>query len=82
MNDEVFALATQLVSPSYVAQAQQARRARETKFKSLLAQRRLPDNGWDEGTLRLLLKSYMCRCGWRLEIECGRKANRNAFRVV
>ena len=34
MNDEVFALATQLVSPSYVAQAQQARRARETKFKS------------------------------------------------
>ena len=56
MNDEVFALATQLVSPSYVAQAQQARRARETKFKSLLAQRRLPDNGWDEGTLRLLLE--------------------------
>ena len=56
MNDEAFALASQLVSSSYIGQAQQARRARESMFKSLLAQRRLPDNGWDEGTLRLLLE--------------------------
>ena len=55
MNDDIFALASELVSSSYVSQAQQARRARETRFKSLLAQRRLPDNGWDEGTIRLLL---------------------------
>ena len=56
MNDDVFTLAEGLVSQNYVRQAQQARRHRESLFKSLLAQRRLPDHGWDEGTLRLLLQ--------------------------
>ena len=56
MNDDCFALAESLVSSSYVRQAQQARRHRESLFKSLLAQRRLPDTGWDEGTLKLLLQ--------------------------
>lgn len=56
MNDDCFSLAEGLVSASYVRQAQQARRARETLFKSLLAQRRLPDKGWDENTVRLLLQ--------------------------
>eukprot|EP00908_Phaeocystis_cordata_P025735 Transcript_8215.p2 GENE.Transcript_8215~~Transcript_8215.p2 ORF type:complete len:477 (+),score=137.60 Transcript_8215:52-1431(+) len=56
MNDACFSLAEQLVSRSYIQQAQQARRARESMVKSLLAQRRLPASGWDEGTLRLLLQ--------------------------
>ena len=56
MNDACFSLAEQLVSRSYIQQAQQARRARESMVKSLLAQRRLPAPGWDEGTLRLLLQ--------------------------
>ena len=56
MNDDAFALAEGLVSSAYVRQAQQARRHRESLFKSLLSQRRLPDSGWDEGTLRLLLQ--------------------------
>ncbi len=56
MNDATFSLAESIISPSYARQAQQARRARESLFKSLLAQRRLPKSGWDEGTLRLLLQ--------------------------
>ena len=56
MNDACFSLAEQLVSSSYIQQAQQARRARESMVKSLLAQRRMPETGWDEGTLRLLLQ--------------------------
>ena len=56
MNDESFLLAEGLVSSNYVRQAQQARRARESLFKSLLSQRRLPDNGWDDGTLKMLLQ--------------------------
>ena len=56
MNDESFVLAEGLVSSNYVRQAQQARRARESLFKSLLSQRRLPDNGWDDCTLKMLLQ--------------------------
>lgn len=56
MNDDFFGLAESLVSKSYIQQAAQARKHRESLFKSLLAQRRLPENGWDEGTLRLLLQ--------------------------
>ena len=55
-SSDFFTLASSLVSSSYVSQAQQARRARESLFKSLLAQRRLPDAGWDDGTVRLLLQ--------------------------
>ena len=55
MNDDTFALAEQLVSSAYIRQAQQARNTRASLFRSLLQQRRLPDVGWDDGTLRLLL---------------------------
>ena len=55
MNDANFSLAEGLVSSGYVRQAQQARRARENMVKTLLSQRRMPDAGWDDGTLRLLL---------------------------
>ena len=40
MNDQCFQLAEKLVPPTYIRQAQQARRARESLLKSLLAQRR------------------------------------------
>ena len=55
MNEAAFQLAKGLVPVSYVQQAQQARQARESLVKTLLAQRRLPEKGWDEVSLRLLL---------------------------
>ena len=55
MNDACFRLAEGLVPATYARQAQQARRARESLVKSLLAQRRLPEHGVDDGTLQLLL---------------------------
>lgn len=56
MNDSIFTAAEGLVSANYVRQAREARRARESLFKSLLSQRRLPDTGWDDGTVQLLLQ--------------------------
>ena len=59
MNEANFSLAEGLVSSGYVRQAQQARRARENMVKTLLSQRRMPDAGWDDGTLmRLLLHEF------------------------
>lgn len=55
MNSDVFRLAEGLVPASYIRQGEQARHAREAQLKSLLSQRRLPDKGWDEGTLELVL---------------------------
>jgi len=60
MNDAGFQLAKGLVPVSYIQQAQQARQARESLVKTLLAQRRLPEHGWDEATLRLLLAELAC----------------------
>ena len=61
MNDASFALAEGLIASSYIRQAQQARRTRESMVKSLIAQRRLPKEGWDEGVYRRLPVSPM-RC--------------------
>jgi len=55
MNSENFALAQGLVPASYIRQAQQARRSREMLLKTLLSQRRLPEQGWEEGTVKLIL---------------------------
>uniref|UniRef100_A0A7S3SP59 O-phosphoseryl-tRNA(Sec) selenium transferase n=1 Tax=Emiliania huxleyi TaxID=2903 RepID=A0A7S3SP59_EMIHU len=55
MNDQIFDLAQGLVPANYIKQARQARQARESLLKTLLAQRRLPEHGWDEPTLKLAL---------------------------
>jgi O-phospho-L-seryl-tRNASec:L-selenocysteinyl-tRNA synthase len=55
MNAANLALCEQLVNPPYVRQGAQARRTRESLLASLLAQRRLPDVGWDETSIELLL---------------------------
>ncbi|KAJ1617824.1 soluble liver antigen/liver pancreas antigen-domain-containing protein [Pavlovales sp. CCMP2436] len=55
MNAANFALAEQLVNPQYIRQGAQARHARESLLASLLAQRRLPDSGWDELSIDLAL---------------------------
>lgn len=55
MNASNLALAERLVHAQYVRQGGQARRVRESLLASLLAQRRLPESGWDETSIELLL---------------------------
>eukprot|EP00741_Cyanophora_paradoxa_P001651 tig00000498_g1602.t1 len=55
MNAENFEAACGVIPASYARQAQQGRRRRENLIKSLLSQRRLPDEGWDEETIELFL---------------------------
>lgn len=56
MNADIYRLASNFVLKSYVDQAQAARRTRERLIESLLSQRRLPNEGWDEVTVELFLR--------------------------
>ncbi|XP_005068833.1 O-phosphoseryl-tRNA(Sec) selenium transferase isoform X1 [Mesocricetus auratus] len=55
MNPESFAAGERRVSPSYVRQGREARRAHEHLIQLLLEQGKCPEDGWDEGTLELFL---------------------------
>mmetsp|Transcript_12871 Transcript_12871/g.27425 ORF Transcript_12871/g.27425 Transcript_12871/m.27425 type:complete len:511 (+) Transcript_12871:336-1868(+) len=55
MNAQLFTLAESLVPSSYIRQARDARRSRESLLATLLSQRRLPRSGWDRATLMLAL---------------------------
>eukprot|EP00290_Baffinella_frigidus_P009271 CAMPEP_0180125824 /NCGR_PEP_ID=MMETSP0986-20121125/5385_1 /TAXON_ID=697907 /ORGANISM="non described non described, Strain CCMP2293" /LENGTH=60 /DNA_ID=CAMNT_0022065245 /DNA_START=170 /DNA_END=349 /DNA_ORIENTATION=- len=50
------ALAEGLVSARYIKQATDARRKREGLVTTLLSQRRLPKEGWDDNQIQLLLR--------------------------
>jgi hypothetical protein len=56
MNPDNCELACGLVSRSYVAQGQQALAARQRQVKALLSSRRLPEQGWDEASIAMLLQ--------------------------
>lgn len=56
MNEKNMALAEGLVSARYIKQATDARRKREGLVTTLLSQRRLPKEGWDDNQIQLLLR--------------------------
>jgi len=69
MDADNCALACGFVSPSYIHQGEQALAARRKQIKALLSSRRLPERGWDEATIEMLLQvgvgvggSVCCRC--------------------
>jgi O-phospho-L-seryl-tRNASec:L-selenocysteinyl-tRNA synthase len=56
MNSDNCGLASQLVSRSYISQGQQALAARQRLVKALLSSRRLPEQGWDEASIQMLMQ--------------------------
>uniref|UniRef100_A0A1E1X6Z7 O-phosphoseryl-tRNA(Sec) selenium transferase n=1 Tax=Amblyomma aureolatum TaxID=187763 RepID=A0A1E1X6Z7_9ACAR len=55
MNPDNIVLAKKYIKPSYVVQAGQAIGAHESKVSQLLEQGRIPEVGWDDATIELLL---------------------------
>lgn len=51
-----FDLLKGLINPNYALQAEQARNSRSKMITSLLTQRRLPDEGWDDASINMLLE--------------------------
>jgi O-phospho-L-seryl-tRNASec:L-selenocysteinyl-tRNA synthase len=56
MDADNLQLASGLVSASYVSQGGAALAARRKLIKGLLSNRRLPQTGWDEATIEMLLQ--------------------------
>ena len=56
MNEANFKLAASLIDSAYVDQARQARRVTEQLVKNLFAQRAIPDEGWDDTSIELVLR--------------------------
>jgi O-phospho-L-seryl-tRNASec:L-selenocysteinyl-tRNA synthase len=48
-------LAKQLVDGAYITQGEQALQTCANRVKMLLSQRRIPDEGWDDGTIEYFL---------------------------
>ncbi|XP_014788581.1 O-phosphoseryl-tRNA(Sec) selenium transferase [Octopus bimaculoides] len=71
MNSSVSTLCEQLVSVGYIQQGNQARQRHEAKLKELLQHRKLPQEGWDDLTIELVLhelavmdsNNFMGNCG-------------------
>lgn len=58
MDADNLALASGLVSRSYISQGGQALAKRHKLIKSLLSSRRLPQEGWDEDTIEVFIKVW------------------------
>jgi O-phospho-L-seryl-tRNASec:L-selenocysteinyl-tRNA synthase len=57
MDPENCALAGNIISPTYVRQGSQALARRHRQIKSLLSQRKLPEEGWDDASIEMLLQA-------------------------
>ena len=62
MNQQNCALAAQFVSNTYIQQGAEALATRQRLVKTLLSQRRLPQDGWDEDTILLFIKAGGLLC--------------------
>eukprot|EP00871_Galdieria_phlegrea_P000039 jgi/Galph1/1035/GphlegSOOS_G5773.1 len=56
MNTTNFQLATGWVNANYIKQAEESRKAREKLVRILLSNRKLPETGWDDTSIRLFLQ--------------------------
>ncbi len=56
MDADNCALACGLVSQSYITQGSQALASRRNLIKALLSNRRMPETGWDEASIEMLIQ--------------------------
>lgn len=50
-----FEMMKDIINPNYAMQAEQARNSRSKLVSNLLTQRRLPDEGWDDASIKMFL---------------------------
>lgn len=55
MNADCISLCKKMLPETYVDQGRESRRARENKIRLLLEKKKLPEDGWDEADIEMLL---------------------------
>eukprot|EP01112_Ceratiomyxa_fruticulosa_P018536 TRINITY_DN5938_c0_g4_i1.p1 TRINITY_DN5938_c0_g4~~TRINITY_DN5938_c0_g4_i1.p1 ORF type:complete len:542 (+),score=105.76 TRINITY_DN5938_c0_g4_i1:162-1787(+) len=78
MNPKGFSLASSLIPETYLKQAQEAGNQRQNLLNILLSQRRIPQEGWDESSIELLLHelSLMDSNNFRENVGVGEREAR------
>ncbi|XP_059145302.1 O-phosphoseryl-tRNA(Sec) selenium transferase-like isoform X2 [Physella acuta] len=71
MNTDNLELCGKLIPMAYVSQGSQARVSHENKIKQLLQHRKLPDSGWDNQTIELLLQELAVMDSNNFPGNCG-----------
>ena len=69
MDKQNLQLAAGFVSSNYVQAGEQALQSRRAQVKSLLSQRRLPAEGWDDLTIEAFLQACMVNLALLLQLE-------------
>ncbi|XP_074642114.1 O-phosphoseryl-tRNA(Sec) selenium transferase-like [Tubulanus polymorphus] len=80
MNDNNFALCEKIIPSSYVEQASQALKTRENRVKVFLQHRKLPNEGWDDETIEMLLQDLSLMDSNNFPNNCG--AGEREARIV
>ncbi|BFZ10051.1 hypothetical protein BsWGS_13090 [Bradybaena similaris] len=71
MNKEILELCGKLVPQAYISQGAQARTSHENKIKQLIQHRKLPEEGWDDQTIELLLHELAVMDSNNFPGNCG-----------
>ena len=84
MNEDSFKLAEILVPGVYVSQGLNARRSHEKQIQALLYHRKLPEEGWDDKRIKLLLQdlSAMDSNNFPSKIGVGEREGRIQSKMV
>ncbi|XP_071830497.1 O-phosphoseryl-tRNA(Sec) selenium transferase-like isoform X2 [Apostichopus japonicus] len=80
MNPECESLCRKLIPASYVDQGRDSRRSRENKIRLLLEKRKLPEDGWDDADIEMLLSELSVMDSNNFPGNCG--AGEREGRVV
>lgn len=84
MNEDSFKLAEALVPGVYVSQGLNARRSHEKQIRALLYHRKLPEEGWEDTRIKMLLQdlSIMDSNNFPGKIGVGEREGRIVSRLV
>ncbi|GFS24281.1 O-phosphoseryl-tRNA(Sec) selenium transferase [Elysia marginata] len=83
MNEHILELCNRLVPQAYISQGAQARTSHEHLIKQLIEHRKLPQQGWDDQTIELLLNELALMDSNNFPGNCGVgvKSVKNCFVV-
>lgn len=71
MDEQSYDLCTKLVSGSYIQQGQQAKQVHQKRIKHLLQHRKIPEDGWTDQTIELLLLELSLMDSNNFPDNCG-----------
>ncbi|XP_021371974.1 O-phosphoseryl-tRNA(Sec) selenium transferase-like [Mizuhopecten yessoensis] len=71
MDADCYKLCEKLIPDTYVHQGQQARQVHQNKIKHLLQQKKLPEEGWSDLTIEILLQEFSVMDSNNFPGNCG-----------